>query len=132
MGDLMDGEPCRVLVVDDNHDAADAAVMLIQTWGHEAMAAYSGAQCVAIAKEFNPDVVLMDIGLPDKDGFAVKLELEKHCPAARVVALTGFTQADIVRQSRSAGFAYHLAKPVEADELKDVLDQHCTIAKAAP
>ncbi len=128
----MDGEPCRVLVVDDNRDAADAAVMLLQTWGHEAMTAYSAAQCITVAKGFNPDIVLMDIGLPGKDGFAVKRELEEHCPVARVVALTGFTQADIVRQSRSEGFADHLTKPVEADELKHVVDEQCAIAKAAP
>ena len=76
----MDGEPCRVLVVDDNRDAADAAVMLLEMWGHEAMTAYSAAECIAVAKMFNPDIVLMDIGLPDKDGFAVKRELEDHCP----------------------------------------------------
>lgn len=125
-------EPCRVLVVDDNRDAADAAVMLLQIWGHEAIPAYSAAQCVAAAKVFNPDIVLMDIGLPGKDGFAVKRELEEHCPAARVVALTGFSQADIVRQTRAAGFADHLIKPVETAELKDVVDHECAIAKAAP
>ena len=128
----MDGEPCRVLVVDDNRDAADAAVMLLELWGHEAMTAYSAAQCIAVAKMFSPDIVLMDIGLPDKDGFAVKRELEEHCPEVRVVALTGFTQADIARQSRDAGFADHLTKPVEAAELKDVVDHECATAKAAP
>ena len=128
----MDGESCRVLVVDDNRDAADAAVMLLETWGHAAMSAYSAAQCIAVAEAFNPDIVLMDIGLPGKDGFAVKRELEEHCPAARVVALTGFTQADIVRQSRNEGFADHLTKPVEADELKHVVDEQCAIAKVAP
>ena len=125
----MDGEPCRVLVVDDNRDAADAAVMLLELWGHEAMTAYSAAQCITVAKMFSPDIVLMDIGLPDKDGFAVKCELEEHCPEVRVVALTGFTQADIVRQSRDAGFADHLTKPVEAAELKDVVDDECATAK---
>jgi CheY-like chemotaxis protein len=128
----MADKPCRVLVVDDNRDAADAAVMLLEMWGHEAKAAYSGAQCVVVAKEFDPDVVLMDIGLPDKHGFAVKRELETHCPAARIIALTGFSQADIVRRTRDAGFADHLIKPVETAELKDVVDHECAIAKAAP
>ena len=62
----MDEEPCRVLVCDDNRDAADAAVTLLQIWGHQAMTAYSAAQCIAVAKVFNPDIVLMDIGLPGK------------------------------------------------------------------
>jgi len=128
----MDEEPCRVLVCDDNRDAADAAVTLLQIWGHQAMTAYSAAQCIAVAKVFNPDIVLMDIGLPGKDGFAVKRELGEYCPAARIVALTGFTQADIARQARNDGFADHLTKPVEADELKHVVDDQCAIAKAAP
>jgi CheY-like chemotaxis protein len=119
-----------VLVVDDNRDAADSAVMLLHIWGHEAVAAYTGTQCLQTAKSFDPDVVLMDIGLPGRDGFEVKEELEQICPGVRVVALTGYTQADIKRRTRAEGFAGHLVKPVEPPELKNAVNEQCAIAKA--
>ena len=58
----MDGKRCRVLVVDDHRDAADSTALLLEGWGHEAATAYSAEQCLAVAKVFNPDIVLMDIG----------------------------------------------------------------------
>lgn len=121
---------CKVLVVDDNHDAADSVVILLQLWGHEAVAAYSGQQCIEIAKRFDPDVVLMDLGLPGQDGFAVKGEVARICPGVRVVALTGYSQADIVRRTRDEGFAAHLTKPVEAPQLENAVKQQCSVAKA--
>jgi CheY-like chemotaxis protein len=122
-------EPCKVLVVDDNRDAADAAVMLLRIWGHESVAAYSGLECIALAKTFDPDVVLMDIGLPGKDGFRVKQELEQYHPGVKVIALTGFTQADIVRRTREAGFTDYVMKPAGAAELKHVVDRQCAASK---
>ena len=109
----MTTDPCRVMVVDDNHDVADSAVMLLHGWGHEAIAVYSGEECIAKARDFDPDVILMDIGLPGLDGFEAKDQLEQVCPGVRVVALTGYTQADIRRRARDKGFAGHLLKPVE-------------------
>jgi CheY-like chemotaxis protein len=125
----MAADACKVLVVDDNRDGADAAVMLLRIWGHEAVAAYSGHECIAQAKTFDPDVVLMDIGLPGMDGFRVKEELEQHCPGVKVIALTGFTQADIIRRSREAGFTDYLMKPAGAAELKHVVDRQCAVSK---
>lgn len=122
-------ESCKVLVVDDNRDAADAAVMLLRIWGHEALAAYSGPECIGLATTFDPDVVLMDIGLPGKDGFRVKEELDRCCPGVKVVAITGFTQEDIVRRARDAGFKDYLRKPAEAADLKQVVDRHCGDSK---
>jgi len=122
-------DSCKVLVVDDNHDAADAAVMLLQMWGHEAVAAYSGTHCIEIAKHFDPDVILMDLGLPGRDGFAVKDDVARICPGVRVVALTGYSQADIVRRARDEGFAAHLTKPVETPELENTVKEQCAIAK---
>ena len=125
----MTTDACKVLVVDDNHDAADSAVMLLKIWGHQAVAAYSGEQCIAMAKEFEPHVILMDIGLPGSDGFKVKEKVEQICPEARIVALTGYTQADITRRVREEGFAWHLLKPVEPPELKSAVNEQCSIAK---
>lgn len=126
----MTTDSCKVMVVDDNHDVADTAVMLLQGWGHEAIAVYSGEECVAKAKEFDPDVILMDIGLPRHDGFEVKEQVDKICPGVRVIALTGYTQADIRRRARAEGFAGHLLKPVQGSALKSAVKEECEIAKA--
>lgn len=126
----MTTDSCKVMVVDDNHDVADSSVMLLHSWGHEAIAVYSGEECVAKAKDFDPDVILMDIGLPGHSGFEVKERVEKVCPGVRVVALTGYTQADIVRRARTEGFAGHLLKPVQGAELKKAVKEQCEIAKA--
>lgn len=122
-------EPCKVLVVDDNRDAADAAVMLLGSWGHEAMAAYSPTECIAAARAFDPDVVLMDIGLPGRDGFDVGAELKERSPGTKLVALTGFTQADIVRRARESGFSDFLRKPVSGSDLKEAVETQCAAAK---
>jgi CheY-like chemotaxis protein len=125
----MASDLCRVLVVDDNCDAADSAAMLLRQWRHEALAVYSGAECLAAAKAFDPDVVLMDLGMPDKDGFAVKDELEKLLPGVRVIALSGFTQAHIVRRTRDAGFTTFLRKGGDPHEIKEAVDSACAIAR---
>ena len=125
----MTTDSCKVMVVDDNHDVADSAVMLLHSWGHEAIAVYTGEECLAKAKDFDPDVILMDIGLPGVDGFDCKDHVERICPGVRVVALTGYTQAHIVRRARAEGFAGHLLKPVEGAELKSAVKDQCEIAK---
>jgi FixJ family two-component response regulator len=114
------------MVVDDNHDVADSAVMLLQHWKHEAVAVYSAADCLAIAREFRPDVILMDIGLPGKTGFEVAYELREICPDAKLVAITGYTEADIVRRAKDEGFCDFLLKPVETRALKDAVDTQCS------
>lgn len=121
---------CKVLVVDDNRDAADTVVLLLELWGHEAVAVYSAAECIASAKHFDPDVILMDLGLPDRDGFAVKDEVSRICPGVRVIALTGYTRADFVQRTREEGFAGHLTKPVEAPQLESAVKEQCAVAKA--
>jgi CheY-like chemotaxis protein len=118
-------ESCKVLVIDDERDGADSAVMLLRMWGHEAVAAYSPDEAIKIGREFQPDVVLVDIGLPRKNGFEVAKELKECCPGARFVALTGFTQADIVRRARQDGFSDHLIKPAQPSVLKRVVDDQC-------
>ena len=118
-------QSCKVLVIDDNQDTADSAVMLLTGWGHEAVAAYSPDEAIKIGAEFGPDVVLVDIGLPGKNGFDVARELKKFCPRARFVALTGFTKADIALRSDQDGFARHLIKPVAPAALKTIVDDQC-------
>ena len=94
----------RVLVVDDNRDAADMFVMMLQTFGHEVQAAYSGQTALEMAVEYQPDFVLLDIGLPEMDGYEVARHLRQH-PQTKdvwVIAMTGYGQdSDRQRTSRS-------------------------------
>jgi CheY-like chemotaxis protein len=98
---------------------------LLASWGHEAVAAYSAQQALEAAREIDPDVAVLDLGLPDKDGFELARELREVIPGIRLIALTGFTRADIVRRAREAGFADHLVKPAPSNVLKDVINSQC-------
>ncbi|HEX5272278.1 MAG TPA: ATP-binding protein [Gemmataceae bacterium] len=114
----------RVLIVEDNQDAADSLAMLFALAGHQARVAPTGAEGVRAAREFRPDVVLSDLGLPGgMDGFEVAraLRAEPATAAAHLVALTGFGQEEQHRRSRDAGFDRHLVKPVDFDELLALL-----------
>jgi two-component system, sensor histidine kinase len=121
-------EPCKVLVVDDERDNADTTVVLLQMWGHEAEAAYSAEDAISKAMAFDPDVVLMDIGLPVMNGFDLAMELRQFCPTAKFVALTGYTRADIVRRARDAGFERVLTKPATAKALEQAVETECAAA----
>lgn len=124
----MTNESCKVLVVDDHRDGADSAVLLLEAWGHESRAAYSAEEALALAARFDPDIVLMDIGLPDANGFDVAKELKRVCPHARFVALTGFTRGDFVKRARTDGFADYVLKGTSPDRLRDVVDEQCAVA----
>ncbi|SAL17016.1 PAS domain-containing hybrid sensor histidine kinase/response regulator [Caballeronia humi] len=113
----------RILVIDDNRDSADSLAMLIGMMGHEARAAHGGAQGVAIAREFVPHLVLVDLAMPDMDGFAVLHALREYAPLASTMtaAMTGFGQNQDRERSMLAGFDAHLVKPVEMALLDDLL-----------
>ena len=128
----MSSETCKVLVVDDERDTADTAVILLRLWGHEAEAAYSAEDAVSKAFVLDPDVVLVDLVMPEVNGFDLAKELRSICPAAKFLATTGFTQADIVRRSREAGFAKVLFKPAPARVLKEAVDSECAAAAPEP
>lgn len=118
----------RVLVVDDNLDAADMLVMMLQMFGHEVKAAYSGQSALATAFEYEPDVVLLDIGLPDMNGYEVARRLRQHAQteSMRLIALTGYGQDSDHQQAEEAGFDHHLVKPVPPQKLQELL---VTLAK---
>lgn len=105
----------RVLVVDDNRDAADALAMLLRYSGHETFVAYDGASAFASAEQHRPDVMLLDIGLPGMSGHDVcrRMRQEPWGRDIRMIALTGWGQEDDRRKSREAGFDGHLVKPVD-------------------
>jgi CheY-like chemotaxis protein len=117
--------PLRVLIVEDNRDAAESLRMLLEASGHEASAAYAGAAAVEAARRTRPDVVLCDIGLPGgMDGYAVAraLRADAGLSAATLIALTGYAQEEDQRTAREAGFDRHLTKPVEPAALLRLLE----------
>jgi signal transduction histidine kinase/ActR/RegA family two-component response regulator len=113
-------DPARVLLVEDNLDAADALAELLRMWGHEVEVVHDGASAVQRAGEARPDVVLLDIGLPGMDGYQVAgaLRALPDLHGALLVALTGYGQEADRRRSAAAGFDHHLIKPVDLEELK--------------
>jgi len=115
--------PCRVLVVDDNVDAAGSLAMLLTTSGHEVRVAYDGQAALAQVKDQVPDIVLMDIGLPGLDGFGVAQRIRRQPELGHLVlvALTGYGQDEDRRRSAQAGFDHHLVKPADFDELDRIL-----------
>jgi CheY-like chemotaxis protein len=115
----------RVLVVDDNKDAADALHMLIEGHGHTARVAYSGVDAVSMAQEFSPDIVLCDLGLPGMDGYEVarQLRAQPAHEASILVAVTGWGSDGDKRKSSNAGFNHHLVKPINFDEVEAIFSQ---------
>jgi PAS domain S-box-containing protein len=112
----------RILVVDDNRDAADSLAMLCEFGGHAALAAYSSAQALEVAAQLKPDVALLDIGLPDIDGYELARRLRhKGESVPLLIAITGYGQAEDRLRAQSAGFDYHFVKPVNVESLLKLL-----------
>jgi CheY-like chemotaxis protein len=111
------------LVVDDNEDSADSLATLLRMLGHDARVAYDGATAVQTAREFVPEIAILDIGLPKMSGYdlATLLREEPWASELVLVALTGWGQDEYRRRSAQAGFDHHLTKPVEVDVLQQIL-----------
>ncbi|WP_232316377.1 PAS domain-containing hybrid sensor histidine kinase/response regulator [Candidatus Burkholderia verschuerenii] len=108
----------RILVVDDNRDAADSLAMLCESEGHVARVAYSSEQALEAAAPFDPDVALLDIGLPDIDGYELARRLRRKGESSPLlIAVTGYGQAEDRLRAQSAGFDYHFVKPVNVESL---------------
>jgi signal transduction histidine kinase/ActR/RegA family two-component response regulator len=113
---------CRVLVVDDNQDAGDMLGMLLQSLNASVRTAHSGPEALAMIDEFNPDVVLLDIGMPFMDGYEVARRIRaRRGNGVRLIALTGWGQEDDVRRAARAGFDHHLVKPPDLEKLGRLL-----------
>ena len=113
----------RVLLVEDNLDAAESLAELLRIWGHEVELAHDGAAALRAALEVRPEVVLLDIGLPGMDGYEVasRLRATPGLAGVRLVAVTGYGQESDRRRARLAGFDHHLVKPVDLDRLRALL-----------
>jgi PAS domain S-box-containing protein len=110
----------RVLVVDDVKDSADSLAMLLRMMGHEVHAAYAGEQAIKIAARLQPEVIILDIGMPRPNGYDVcrRIRAEGWGQRAFIAALTGWGQEDARLRGEESGFDYHLVKPVSPDTLR--------------
>jgi len=113
----------RVFLVDDNADAAKSLAMLLQMQGQEVLAVYSAAEALSRIGAFKPDVVLLDIGLPEMDGYELlgRLKEMPQLRETRFVALTGYGQPADRERALRCGFHLHLVKPASYEELARVL-----------
>jgi CheY-like chemotaxis protein len=112
-----------VLVVDDNRDAATSLAMMLQIMGHDAQTAFDGLQALEIAAEHQPELVLLDIGMPGLNGYETALRIRQQ-PWGReavIAALTGWGQDTDRRKSQEAGFDHHMTKPLAPEALKQLL-----------
>ena len=115
----------RVLIVDDNEDAAAMISEMLEIYGYQTRFAHDGPSALSSALEFRPQVAILDIGLPVMDGFELARRFGEHADLreTRLVALTGYGQDSDRARSASVGFRAHLVKPVDPDRLRSVLDQ---------
>lgn len=116
----------KVLVVDDNRDAADSISMLLTLDGYESSTAYNGNDAVAVAMEFCPDAIVLDIGLPGINGYDVASHLRTHdtFKSTFIVAVTGYGRDEDKQMAMEAGFDRHLTKPVKYERLQEVLQEY--------
>jgi signal transduction histidine kinase len=116
-------EPRRILVADDNHDAAESLTLQLQLAGHEVRTAHDGVEALAVAKEFTPHIVVLDLGMPKMDGYetARMMRLSSWGKSAVLIALTGWGQQQDRRRTAEAGFDLHLVKPVSESQLFQAL-----------
>ncbi len=115
----------RILVADDNQDAADSLAILLEAAGHEVRTAHGGESALSIASTFQPAIALLDIGMPDLDGYEVAKRL-RSMPAGQsmhLIAITGWGQEEDKRRALGAGFDFHLTKPIELHQLEVLLDE---------
>jgi signal transduction histidine kinase len=113
----------RILVVDDNLDSAESMTMMLKLSGHDVATAHDGLEAVKLAKEFQPDVALLDLGMPKLDGYEAARSIREQSwgQDMLLVALTGWGQAEDKRRSREAGFDAHLVKPIDFDALEELV-----------
>jgi CheY-like chemotaxis protein len=127
------GPKRRMLVVDDNRDGADSLAMMLRLMGNEVRTTYDGVEAVAVAEQFLPEVVLMDVGMPRLNGLDAtrrirELECGRH---TTIIALTGWGQEGDRERSREAGCDGHLVKPVNLPDLEKLLNDLADDAESA-
>jgi PAS domain S-box-containing protein len=114
-----------ILVVDDNADTAVTMARILKRSGHQVVTAQSGPEAIEAADEHQPDVILLDIGLPGMDGYEIvkRLRQKESTTKALIIAVTGYSQDGDPSRTRVAGFDHHLVKPIDLDHLKSLLER---------
>ena len=115
--------PLRIMVVDDNRDAADLVAEFLVISGHEAIPVYGGAEALRMADTFEPDVVFLDLGLPEVSGFQVASRLRQATKFQRtkVIAFTAWSDERTRARTRDGGYDHHLVKPASLDDILGLL-----------
>jgi two-component system CheB/CheR fusion protein len=114
----------RVLIADDNEDAADMLAMILDSKGHEVRVAHDGLEAVSSAEAFEPDVALLDIGMPELDGHQVAAQIRKIAGASvMLVAVTGWSEPGAAHGQAYSGFDHHLVKPIDLERLTACLTE---------
>jgi CheY-like chemotaxis protein len=113
----------RILIADDNQDAAESLSMLLQFAGHEVQVAHLGRSALSLARAFHPDTAVLDIGMPDVSGYEVAqiLRREPWATNIQLIALTGWGEDQDRHRALEAGFDHHLIKPVDPDQLMGLI-----------
>jgi CheY-like chemotaxis protein len=113
----------RILIADDNRDAADSLAILLQMDGHEVTVVHDGRQAVATIDSFRPEIALLDIGMPELDGYEVARQVRQGPLGTSItlIAMTGWGQASDKARAAAAGFNRHLTKPIEPSALTGML-----------
>lgn len=114
-------EQKKVLIVDDNQAAADSLGKLLQIHGHEIKTSYSGGEALQTVEQFKPSVILLDLGMPDMDGYEVAQKLRSRGWDGKIVALSGYGQDSDRKRSQKEGFSAHLVKPVRVADIQELL-----------
>lgn len=119
-----EGVARRILIVDDNCDAAELLAELVRLFGHEVTVAYSGRGALLAVDDFRPDVVVLDIGMPGMDGYEVAqtLRARPECASLRIIALTAWGDAESRARTTACGFNLHMTKPAALPALLGALE----------
>lgn len=123
----------RVLIVDDNHDCADSQACLVRTWGHDAQVAYDGTAALALAQEYRPDVMFIDLGMPKMDGYALagQLRSDQRCRHVSLIAISGHASERYRQRALAEGFDDFFVKPADPMLLLERLSR-CPPRRATP
>ena len=123
---LAAGAGCKVMIADDNRDAADTLARILAVYGHEVRVAYDGLAALSLCAEFEPRVAVVDIGMPVVDGYEVARRVrERHGRRPNLIALTGWGQEHDRRSALDAGFDYHLTKPADPQAVHELIVKSC-------
>ena len=115
----------KILIVDDNRDNVSSLTMLLLRLGHQTRAAFDGEEAIVAARDFQPQVILLDIGLPKLNGYEVCrwIRAQNKTDGVVIIAQTGWGQEETKQKTKDAGFDYHMVKPLDPNALCKVLNK---------